>query len=133
MISCLPNDLANNAKALYGMQPQHLLASEVALLCSIAGVNCDPNTLSNLAKCLFCIDPNRLLAIAVMLLCDLVNNGGGGGGSPCLDFSTSPPVAPPDPTKCTAAIVVGYGDWVGFFWVWDDGFTNAWVQVPGGP
>ena len=95
-------------------------------------VSADPATLANDARCYDC--NGVTLGMIIKLLVDLNASGGGGGASPCLTCSSDgPPFPDPDPAKCSCAIILGIGPWVGFHWVWDNGFTNTWVQVPAGP
>lgn len=130
-VSCVPNDLAANAACLTALNSEQLLAVQVSLLCSIANMDCDPQTLASDAACLTAIDPFTLQAISVFLLCSIANTGGSGSG--CVTCSSTVPVAPPNTDDCPCAITFGIGDLVGFYWVWDNGFTNTWVKFPGGP
>ncbi len=121
-----------------GYGPLVLKAIRIRLACAFLNsetVDCSVEALLADANCILSgMSQGQMDAVETSLFCQLVNNGGGGGsGSPCLDFATTPPIAPPDPAKCGAALTIGYGDWIGFFWVWDHGFTDTWVQVPGGP
>ncbi len=136
-ISCLPDNLSELANCFMGYGPVILKAIRIRLYCALLNsetMDCSIESLLAEANCILSsMAPGQMDAVETYLLCLAANNGGGGGGSPCLDFAISPPVAPPDPAKCGAALTIGYGDWIGFFWVWDNGFTDTWVQVPGGP
>jgi len=93
----------------------------------------DVATLLAEGSCMACQAPGQQQLLELALLQLIQQNGGGGGGSGCVSCVSTPPVAPPDVAQCDCSVRIGIGDWVGFFWVWDQGFTNAWVQVPGGP
>lgn len=131
--------LANEARCFDACIPAGMAWAVMAFILeqSIDGVavSADPETLANDARCYDC--NGTTLGMVIKALVDLnasIIAGGGGGASPCFTCSsTGMPLVPPDPAKCTCAITFGIGDWVGFFWVWDNGFTNTWVQVPGGP
>src|SRR5882724_11187171 len=131
-VSCEPSDLAIAAACFnQGYGPVVLKAMRIRLLCAFLNsetMTCTPEALSELVGCFLSLDEGTLDAIETFLVCQVANNGGG-GGSGCVTCSSSPPTTPPNVADCPCAITFGIGDWVGFYWVWDVGFTNAWVQV----
>ncbi len=134
-ISCDPNDLAQAAACFnQGYDVPLLKAMRIRLLCAVLNgetMTCTPDALAELSVC-FLQFPGMLDAIETYLICQVANNGGG-GGSGCVTCTSTPPVDPPNVADCECSVKIGIGPWVGFYWVWDVGFTNAWVQVPGGP
>lgn len=128
--------LANESRCYDCEIPSGMSWSVIAyiLAATIDGVtvSADPSTLANDARCYDC--NGVTMGMIIKLLVDLNASGGGGVASPCVTCSSvGPPFADPDPAKCSCAIILGIGPWVGFYWVWDNGFTNTWIQVPGGP
>lgn len=134
-ISCDPNDLASAAACFnQGYGAPLLKAMRIRLLCAFLNsetMTCTPDALAELVSCFLALDAGTIDAIETYLVCQVANAGGGGSG--CVTCSSTPPTDPPNEADCPCAITVGIGDWVGFYWVWDVGFTDTWVQVPGGP
>ncbi len=135
-ISCATSDLAAGANCFMGYGPVILKAIQIRLACAFLNsehVDCTVESLLADANCILSgLSPGQMDAVFTSLMCQLAN-AGGGGGSGCVTCSSTPPVAPPNIADCPCAITFGIGDWVGFYWVWDNGFTDTWVQVPGGP
>ena len=69
--------------------------------------------------------------VLLLKILGALNDGGGGGGGTVLAFTSTVPTNTPGASD--PKIKIGIGDYVGYLWVWDDGFTNTWVQIPGGP
>jgi hypothetical protein len=132
-ISC--QDLLASASCFNCVTPGMWSLIRLALLARIADGNtmsADVATLLAEGGCMACQAPGQQQLLELALL-QLIQEGGGGGGSGCVSCVSTPPVAPPDVAQCECSVRIGIGDWVGFYWVWDQGFTDTWVQVPGGP
>ncbi len=136
-ISCLTDDLANDARCWMGYGPLVLKAIQIRLACAFLNnetVDCSVESLLVDSNCILSgMSQGQMEAVLTALFCQIANNGGGGGGSGCVSCVSTPPVAAPDVTECECSVRFGIGDWVGFYWVWDNGFTDTWVQYPGGP
>ncbi len=129
-------DLMVEASCFNCVTPGMWTIIELALLARIAdgnSVSADVATLLAEGSCMACQAPGQQQLLILALLKLIQEAGGGGGGSGCVTCSSTPPVAPPNIADCPCAITFGIGDWVGFYWVWDNGFTDTWVQIPGGP
>lgn len=120
-----------------GYGPLILKAIRIRLACAFLNsetVDCSVEALLADANCILSgMSQGQMDAVETSLFCQIANAGGGGGGSGCVTCVSEPPTDPPNVTECECSVRFGIGDWVGFYWVWDVGFTDTWVQVPGGP
>ncbi len=106
------------------------IATGLCLIANGEQMACDFDTIMAESACCDNDSEFTLLRKMAAAVCVLVESGGGGGGVPDCRTSTVP-VAPPAAGECP--VKFGIGDLAGFYFVFDGGFTNVWVQFPGGP
>ncbi len=124
-------DLMVEASCFNCVSPGMWTVIELALLARIVDGNTVPADVATLlaeGSCMACQAPGQQLLILALL--KLIQEAGGGGGSRCVACVSEPPTDPPNTDQCDCSVRIGIGDWTGYYWVWDVGFTNAWVQTP---
>jgi hypothetical protein len=89
-ISCLANDLMEDASCFCGIQEGRKLDILIALFAQIADVSLSPSDLMDPGKCV-CIPPGMQMNVLISLACQILNAGGsakvcilGGVGAPAI-------------------------------------------------
>ena len=128
MADCTSSSLLSDARCFTCIQPNHLEAIKVYLLCQILqfynpAMNCDVNALMAASTYFTCLEPRQQAAIQTNLLCEILNAAGGGTGTSGVTCAAVDPTVDPG-VNCQ----LYYNTATSTLWSWNDP-TTAWVAL----